>query len=219
MGGITFQRTPYLNLADLFPNLLYTYSHYVYTNKPTNTFVLFFNADKYLGSLRYKLSPYGNIVVNKQYALVGTNGYASNMLQFKGGISASQDLLFLQLKEDINYSLTSQLYENNIIPTSHIRQVHTELDVSCKILSLVYFASHTRYDVLYPIGQGSTDLLLEEADITYHSRNEKWLLGIKGKNLFGRKSFAQSIISPTQRSVVNYALFPRVAMVSVQFRF
>ncbi len=220
-SGFTFQRSPYLNIANQFPNQYYTYSKFISTNQSASVISFFSKLDKLIPEIHLRLSPEMYISAGQTYSVVSSEGFISNFLQFKAALEGSLNIKLIQIKAQAIYSATTLERIDNTLnaPQTFTSQLQNKLSVNWRINSCLFFDLNGSYNVIYPAGQKNESLLLADAELMYHPRNEKWKIGIKSKNIFNKTFFAQSLISPTSNNFTNYSILPRFVLASVQFSF
>jgi hypothetical protein len=161
------------------------------------------------------------ISAGQTYSVVSSEGFISNFLQFKAALEGSLNIKLIQIKAQAIYSATTLERIDNTLnaPQTFTSQLQNKLSVNWRINSCLFFDLNGSYNVIYPAGQKNESLLLADAELMYHPRNEKWKIGIKSKNIFNKTFFAQSLISPTSNNFTNYSILPRFVLASVQFSF
>jgi len=218
-SGITFQQTPCLYLPNQFPTQFFTVNENVATDKYMKAIFFFLNADKYFGGMKYKISFHGNLSAFNNYTIQTYKEYATNLLQLKAGITGHINLNPIEILTDVNYLMTDQKYSDDAAPKIHTSQLQIQSNLNWKIARFLFFELSSKYDQVYPPKQKPISIFLLDAEMMYHSKNEKWSFGLKCNNITAKTSFAQSTTTPTQISLTNYSLFPRTMLATIKFSF
>lgn len=219
--GISLSQTPYLEIPDVFPNPLYSYSRDVSTSKVSGIFSSYTRIEQLLPKIHLRISPELTVSTGKMYSMIADEGFFSRFFQLQSSLNADYSYRNFQLTVESGYLQSSQrrLDAPMALPTATTSQWVNRLKVTWKTGPRLFFDATGRLNVIYPSGQKSEQLLMTNAAVTYHTKNEKWVVGLTGNNLLNRTSFAESIVAPSSTTNSGYSIFHRVVMASLQLNF